>query len=123
MFTVGDFAKRGRVSARLSQVEARLRTIESEGLMSTDDIVIKSRPAVRLAELTATAASFAPQDIGPVIGPLFEELCALLDAAGVVSVGQALPATRTRHAARASSYTPGCRSPRAPATVSERSGS
>ncbi|KIF75746.1 MerR family transcriptional regulator [Streptomyces sp. 150FB] len=77
-------------TARLTQVEARLRTIESEGLMSTDDIVIKSLPPVRLAELTATAASFAPQDIGPVIGPLFEELCALLDAAGVVPVGPGL---------------------------------
>ncbi|MET3986940.1 DNA-binding transcriptional MerR regulator [Streptomyces sp. PvR034] len=72
---------------RLAQVETRLRTIESEGTMSTEDIVIKSLPAVRVAELTAIAASYAPQDIGPVIGPLFDDLCARADAARVTPTG------------------------------------
>lgn len=74
-------------AARLAGVEARLRTIESEGRMSTDDVVIKRVPAVRLAELTATAAGFEPAQIGPVIQPLYEELCRRLDAAGVRPVG------------------------------------
>ncbi|WP_431043434.1 MerR family transcriptional regulator [Streptomyces sp. P1-3] len=74
-------------AARLAQVEARLRSIESEGTMPADDIVIKSLPAMRLAELTGTAESYDPQDIGPVIGPLFDELCRRLDAAGVVPTG------------------------------------
>ncbi|MEU6865587.1 MerR family transcriptional regulator [Streptomyces sp. NPDC046876] len=69
-------------AARLVQVEARLRSIEREGHMPTDDVVVKSIPAVRVAELTATAASFAPEDIGPVIGPLYEELFRRLEAAG-----------------------------------------
>ncbi|MDW6058591.1 MerR family transcriptional regulator [Streptomyces sp. FXJ1.4098] len=76
--------------ARLAQVEARLRTIENEGRMPTEDIVIKSLPPLRLAELSATAASFEPQHIGPVIGPLFERLCGLLDTAGVTPTGPGL---------------------------------
>ncbi|WP_435174549.1 MerR family transcriptional regulator [Actinacidiphila sp. bgisy145] len=74
-------------AARLVQVEARLRAIESEGHMPTNDVVIKTVPAVRVAELTATAASFAPEDIGPVIGPLYDELLRCLGAAGIAPTG------------------------------------
>ncbi|GAA0488986.1 MerR family transcriptional regulator [Streptomyces sp. NPDC046215] len=75
---------------RLAHVEARLRSIESEGHMPTDDVVVKSVPAVRLAELSGIAASFAPEDIGPVIQPLFAELCRRLEAAGVSPAGPAV---------------------------------
>ncbi|MER7549891.1 MULTISPECIES: MerR family transcriptional regulator [Streptomyces] len=74
-------------SARLTRVEARLRSIESEGHMPADDVVIKTVPAVRVAELTGTAASYQPQDIGPVIGPLYERLFPLLEAAGLRPTG------------------------------------
>ncbi|MEU3061465.1 MerR family transcriptional regulator [Streptomyces subrutilus] len=74
-------------AARLVQVEARLRTIESEGSMPVDDVVVKSLPPVRVAELSAIAESYEPKDIGPVIGPLFGELCRRLDRAGVVPTG------------------------------------
>ncbi|MFH9696102.1 MerR family transcriptional regulator [Streptomyces globisporus] len=70
-------------TARLARVEARLRSIESEGHMPADDVVIKTVPAVRVAELTGTAASYQPEDIGPVIGPLYERLFPLLEGAGV----------------------------------------
>ncbi|MBO8184062.1 MerR family transcriptional regulator [Streptomyces spirodelae] len=73
--------------ARLVQVEARLRAIENEGHMPTNEVVVKSVPAVRVAELTATAASFEPEDIGPVIGPLYEELFRRLDSAGITATG------------------------------------
>jgi DNA-binding transcriptional MerR regulator len=73
--------------ARLIQVEARLRAIESEGHMPTNDVVIKSVPPVRVAELTATAASFEPEDIGPVIGPLYDELFRCLCSAGINPTG------------------------------------
>ena len=69
-------------TARLAQVEARLQIIEREGAMPTDDIQIKRIPAVRVAELTAVAASFEPESIGPVIQPLYDELCGRLDRAG-----------------------------------------
>ncbi len=72
---------------RLTEVEARLRTIESEGRMPSDDIVIKRIPAVRVAELTATAPTHGPEAIGPVIGPLYDELCRRLEAAGVTPTG------------------------------------
>ncbi|TJZ57383.1 MerR family transcriptional regulator [Streptomyces piniterrae] len=74
-------------AARLGRVEARLRSIESEGHMPTNDVVTKYLPAIRVAELTATAASFAPEDIGPVIGPLYHELFPRLEAAGVTPTG------------------------------------
>ncbi|MFF0272276.1 MerR family transcriptional regulator [Streptomyces sp. NPDC004330] len=73
--------------ARLAQVGARLRAIESEGCMSSQDVVVKKIPAVRIAELSGVAASFGPQHIGPVIGPLYEELCGRLEAAGVTGFG------------------------------------
>ncbi|MEE1783926.1 MerR family transcriptional regulator [Streptomyces sp. SP17BM10] len=75
---------------RLARVGARLRTIESEGTMSTHDVVVKPVPSVRAAELSAVAASYQPEDIGPVIGPLFEELCRRLAAAGVAETGPAV---------------------------------
>ncbi|UPT43904.1 MerR family transcriptional regulator [Streptomyces sp. WAC00303] len=74
-------------SARLTRVEARLRSIESEGHMPADDVVIKTVPAVRVAELTETAASYQPQDIGPVIGPLYDRLLPLLEGAGLRPTG------------------------------------
>ncbi|ALO10583.1 Transcriptional regulator, MerR family [Streptomyces venezuelae] len=73
--------------ARLNQVGARLRAIETEGRMSTQDVVVKKIPAVRIAELSTVAASFGPHDIGPAIGPLYDELCGRLEAAGVTGFG------------------------------------
>ncbi|WP_405495977.1 MerR family transcriptional regulator [Streptomyces sp. NBC_00096] len=70
-------------AARLTQVETRLRIIENEGTMSSIDIVVKSLPPVRLAELSGVAGSYEPQDIGPVIGPLYDELCRRIETAGV----------------------------------------
>ena len=75
---------------RLAQVETRLQMIETEGAMPADDVQIKSVPAIRVAELTGVAAGFEPQSISPVIAPLYEELCARLDAADVTPIGPAL---------------------------------
>lgn len=74
-------------AARLAQVEARLRSIESEGHMPTQDVMIKSIPPVRVAALTVVAASYAPEHIGPVISPLYDELFRRLKAAGVTPTG------------------------------------
>lgn len=72
-------------AARLVQVEARLRSIESEGQMPTNDVVMKSLPSVRVAELTGLAPDF--DSIGPVIQPLYEELFPRLERAGIVPTG------------------------------------
>ncbi|WNI23140.1 MerR family transcriptional regulator [Streptomyces sp. ITFR-16] len=74
-------------AARLARIEARLRSIESEGHMSTDDVVIKNVPAVRVAELTGVADGYEPENITPVIGPLYDRLFPLLEEAGVRPAG------------------------------------
>jgi DNA-binding transcriptional MerR regulator len=73
---------------RLTQIEARLRIIEREGQLPVDDIVVKRLPAVRLLELTDTAASFRPEDIGPVVHPLCAELGRRLDKADITPSGR-----------------------------------
>lgn len=77
-------------TSRLEQVEARLRIIETEGAMSANDIQVKRIPAVRVAELTATAASLEPASISPVIQPLYQELGRRLGQAGVTPAGPAI---------------------------------
>jgi DNA-binding transcriptional MerR regulator len=77
-------------SARLAQVEARLQVIEREGAMPADDVQIKRIPAVRVAELTGTAAGFEPGSIAPVITPLYHQLIARLHRAGVTPTGPAV---------------------------------
>ena len=42
--------------------------------MPVDDIQVKRIPAVRVAQLTATAARLEPASINPVIQPLYREL-------------------------------------------------
>jgi DNA-binding transcriptional MerR regulator len=73
---------------RLAQVEARLRAIELDGRLPTHEVVVKRLPAVRLAELSTTAGSFHPDDIGPVVQPLCAELGDRLTAADVTPVGR-----------------------------------
>jgi DNA-binding transcriptional MerR regulator len=53
-------------AAGLVQVEARLRSIENEGSMLAEDVIIRHLPAARLAELSGTAESFSPGDTGPL---------------------------------------------------------
>ena len=77
-------------AARLAQVEARLQIIEMEGAMPANDIQIKQIPAVRVAQLTATAARLEPAFITPVIRPLYEELGSRLGQAGLTPAGPAV---------------------------------
>jgi len=72
-----------RSSARLTSVEARLRLIEKEGHMPTDDVVLKHIAATQVAELSALLPSYDGADIGPVLQPLFGQLFERLCAAGV----------------------------------------
>lgn len=75
---------------RLVRVEARLSIIEREGLMPVTDVVIKSIPSVRVAELTGIADGFEPASISPVIRRLFSDLVGQLDADAVTPVGPAI---------------------------------
>jgi len=75
-------------SARLAEVEARIWSIEAAAFGHYYDIVIKDLASVRLVELSTTAASFTPADIGPEIYPLCEELGRRLVDATVKATGQ-----------------------------------
>ncbi len=75
---------------RLARVEARLSIIEREGLMPVTDVVIKTIPSVRVAELTGVAEGFEPTSITPVIQGLFDRLVGQFDADGVTPVGPAI---------------------------------
>jgi DNA-binding transcriptional MerR regulator len=77
-------------AARLTGVAARLRMIEKEGHMNTEDVVLKDVAAIRVAELAATAPGYGPEHITPVIGPLYPELFRRLDAAGITPTGPAI---------------------------------
>lgn len=73
-------------SSRLARVEARLRSLDAVGQPATE-VVIRALPAASLVELADEAASFTPEDIGPVIGPLCARLGELLSASRLRPVG------------------------------------
>jgi DNA-binding transcriptional MerR regulator len=73
---------------RLAQVESRLRAIELDGQLPAHEVVVKHLPAARMAELSTTADSFHPDDIGSVVHPLCAELGRRLAAAEVTPVGR-----------------------------------
>lgn len=71
---------------RLARFDAHLRRPEGADPVSdstTIAVEYRSVPALRVATLTRRAAAFGPEAIGPVVGPMFPEAQALLDAAGV----------------------------------------
>ena len=70
---------------RLARFDAYLRAQEGDTTMSgsTVDIEFRSIPAQRVATLTRRAAGYGPQNIGPVVGPMFPEVGARLESAGI----------------------------------------
>ncbi|MEU4183808.1 MerR family transcriptional regulator, partial [Micrococcus luteus] len=80
-------AELARSSARLTSVEARLRLIEKEGHMPTDDVVLKRIAPTRVAELSAISPSYDGEDIDPVLQPLFGQLFERLGMAGISPCG------------------------------------
>jgi len=75
---------------RLASVEARLRMIETEGRMDTEDVVLAEVPPVRVAELTGVAAAYDAEAVTPVMESLFKELARRLAAAGIAPSGPAM---------------------------------
>jgi DNA-binding transcriptional MerR regulator/predicted transcriptional regulator YdeE len=77
-------------TARLSRIEARLQAIEREDVAPGDGVVVKPLPAIRVAELTGTAAGYEPAAITPVIQPLYGDLFCRLARAGFTPTGPAV---------------------------------
>jgi DNA-binding transcriptional MerR regulator len=70
------------------KVDARLRLIESEGHMDTGDVVLKSLPPLRVAELSATATSYDdPTSITENLTPLYPRLMELMEKGGIPITG------------------------------------
>ncbi|MCU7729854.1 MerR family transcriptional regulator [Actinoplanes sp. KI2] len=77
-----------RDAVRLALVDARLRLIESEGHMDTGDVILKSLPPLRVAELSATATSYDdPTSITENLSPLYPRLMELMEKSGVSMCG------------------------------------
>ena len=76
-----------RDAVRLRRLEAHLRHIQGGSVMSTITTELKSLPAQRVTQADALVPGFGPENIGPVIGPLFQRLLGDLTAAGVRPAG------------------------------------
>ncbi len=74
-------------TSRLARVEARLLSIEDDGRVPADGVVIKRLAPLRVGELTGTAAGWEPESITPVIQPLYRDLFCRLASAGVTAAG------------------------------------
>lgn len=58
--------------------------------MTDYEIVLKSVPGIRVAEVTGLAAAMDPPSIGPVVQGLYHQLGAGLDHAGIIPAGPAV---------------------------------
>ena len=80
---------------RLARIEARLRMIEREGAMSTQDVSVKKVEPVRIAGLSGSAPSNSHEDVGPAVQGLFGELMGELGNQGNGPAGPAVAAYTT----------------------------
>lgn len=71
----------------LGEIEARLRTLESEHAVPDTEIVVKDISPTRVARLTATVESFSPEAISPVLRPLCTELGQRLEGSDAAPAG------------------------------------
>lgn len=71
------------VRLRGSQRGRPQRGRPQRGRAGAEDVVLRQVAPVRVAELTATAASYGRRDTGPAVQPLYPELLRRLAAAGV----------------------------------------
>ncbi|MEV6632134.1 MerR family transcriptional regulator [Actinoplanes sp. NPDC051470] len=77
-------------NARLARVDARLRMIETAGVLDTAEVVLKPVAAQRVARLSAPCANYLAADIGPALQPLYPELIERMEQAGVRMAGPPL---------------------------------
>lgn len=79
----------------LENIDRRLAELQEEqpvntsgsGIADSIEVELKPVPSRLVAQLNAVAESWAPEDIGPVIQPLYPELIARLEQAGVAIAG------------------------------------
>lgn len=69
--------------SRMARIEERLHLLRGERAMSATNVELKAVPPVWLHEATAPVPGGGPENVGPVIGPLYQSILAALGAAGV----------------------------------------
>ena len=74
-------------SYRLRRVEHRIQQIDQEGIMSSPHVTMKRVEPTVIAELRGVAVEFSPENIGPVIQPMYPQLFQALATAAVVPLG------------------------------------
>lgn len=77
-------------AGRLGRIDARLRMIEREGTMSTNNVTVKGVDPVRIARVSGVAKSNDSADVGPVVQELYGELIGVLQNAGIKMTGPAV---------------------------------
>jgi len=77
-------------TSRLARVEARLLSIEEDGRVPADGVVVKRLGPLMVGELTGTAAGWEPEAITPVIRPLYTDLFCRLASDAVTAAGPAI---------------------------------
>jgi len=77
-------------SARLRRLDARIRLIEGEEIMTTITAEVKALAPVRVARIHTVLPALGPENVAPAIGPMFARLHGALEAAGVPVDGRAL---------------------------------
>lgn len=68
--------------ARIFRLDERLHHLEGGAVMATD-VELKSIPSVTVLEGRADAPGFGPENVSPVVGPLFGRVAGALEAAGI----------------------------------------
>lgn len=69
--------------ARIFRLDERLHHLEEGGAVMTTDVEVKSLLSTTILEGRAEAPGFGPENVSPVVGPLFARVSGLLEAAGI----------------------------------------
>ncbi|MEJ3405055.1 MerR family transcriptional regulator [Rathayibacter sp. YIM 133350] len=69
-------------TASLARIDRRLRQLEGEPAMSTSPVSYRPIDPVTVYAVTGVAPGMGPEHVGPVVGPLIEDLDRALESAG-----------------------------------------
>ena len=80
-------------TARLDRIDARLRLVRGDSAMtetSNISVDVRNVESQKVATLTRRAPGWGPENIGPVVGPMYPETEGMLTAAGITAYGPAI---------------------------------
>jgi DNA-binding transcriptional MerR regulator len=80
-------------TARLDRIDARLRLVRGGSTLTESSNIgvdVRNVESQTVATLTRSAPGWGPENIGPVVGPMYPEAEGMLDAAGITGYGPAI---------------------------------